>query len=141
MKRYLPILITLGLIFLVLIVLTYWEPEKKDVLDGSIWQVEEINTQPLLEFSTLTIRFHNQKISGSSECNRFKGRYTIAADIIHFEVLERTTDECMEPGIMRLDEDFINSLEKAARFSFSGNELKLYTEDGHELLDFVLMTE
>ena len=72
MKRYLPILITLGLIFLVLIVLTYWEPEKKDVLDGSIWQVEEINAQPLLEFSTLTIRFHNQKISGSSECNRFK---------------------------------------------------------------------
>lgn len=141
MKRYLPIIITLGLIFLILVVLTYWEPEKKDVLDGSIWRVEEINTQHLLELSTLTIRFHNQKISGSSECNRFNGRYKISGEVIQLEVLERTTDDCMEPGIMRLDEDFINSLEKATRFSFSGNDLKLYTEDGQELLDFVLMTE
>lgn len=141
MKRYLPIIITLGLIFLILIVLTYWEPEKKDVLDGSIWQVDEINLQPLLEFSTLTIRFHNQKINGSSECNRFKGRYKISGEAIQLEVLERTTDDCMEPGIMHQDEEFILILEKAARFSFSGDDLKFYTVEGQELLDFVLMTE
>jgi heat shock protein HslJ len=95
----------------------------------------------MLEFSTLTLRFHNRKISGSSECNRFTGRYEITGEEITIKVLERTTDECMQPGIIEQDDAFIDNLEAAARFSFSENELKLYSEEGQELLDLSLMTK
>lgn len=139
MKKYLPIFITLGLIFLVLIVLTYRKPAKKDILDGSIWRVERLESTPMLDFSTLTLRFHNHKISGSSECNRFYGTYEISAEEIMIEVLERTEENCMEPGIIQQDEVFIAHLINAARFSFSGNDLKLLTSDGQELVDLLLM--
>ncbi len=141
MKKYLPIFITLGVIFLVLIVLTYWKTPKKDVLDGSIWQVEALDSAPTVEFSTLTLRFHNQKISGSSECNRFKGRYEITSDKIAIEVLERTEERCMEPGIIQQDEVFIAHLTNAASFYFSGNDLKLYGTDGQEIVDFLMIAD
>lgn len=141
MKKYLPIFVTLGVIFLVLIVLTYRKPPKTDILDGSIWRVETLNTAPVLEFSTLTLRFHNHKISSSSECNRFKGRYEITGEGILIEILERTDEKCMEPGIIQQDEVFIAHLEKAARFSFSSNDLKLYSTEGQEIVDLLLMSD
>ena len=139
MKKYRPIFITLGLIFLVLIVLTYHKPPKKDVLDDSIWRVEKLQSTPLIEFSTLTLRFHNHKISGSSECNRLYGSYEVTGDQIVIEVLERTEEKCMEPGIIQQDELFIDQLQKAARFSYSGNDLKLYAADGQEVADLLSM--
>lgn len=141
MKRYLPIIITFGVIFIVLVLLTYWEPGKKDVLDASIWRVEKLNSTPMLVFSTLTLRFHNRKISGSSECNRFQGRYEITGDEIAIKVLERTTDECMQPGIIEQDDAFIDNLENAVRYSFSENDLKLYSKEGQELLDLLSMAK
>ena len=141
MKKYLPIFITLGVIFLVLIVLTYRKPPKKDILDGSIWRVETLESAPMHELSTLTLRFHNHKISGSSECNRLQGRYEVTGDEIVIDVLERTEEKCMEPGIIEQDEVFITHLEKAARFSLSGNDLKIYDADGQELIDFLLMAD
>lgn len=141
MKKYLPIFVTLGVIFLVLIVLTYRKPPKKDILDGSIWRVEKMDAVPLVEFSTLTLRFHNHKISGSSECNRLQGRYEVTGDEIVIEVLERTTEKCMEPGIIEQDEVFVAHLVKTERFTFSGNDLKLYDTAGLELVDLLLMAD
>ncbi|HOW90774.1 MAG TPA: META domain-containing protein [Anaerolineaceae bacterium] len=141
MKKYLPIFVTIGLIFLVLIVLTYRKPAKKDILDGSIWRVEKLQTAQTLEFSTLTLRFHNHKISGSSECNRFYGIYEITGDQIVIEVRERTEEKCMEPGIIQQDELFVAQLQNAERFSYSGSDLKLYAADGQEIVDFLLMAD
>ena len=141
MKKYLPVILTLGIIFLVLLVLTYWETPEKDVLDGSIWRVESIQLFPLLEYSTLTIRFHNHKVSGSSECNRFKGRYEIKGDEIVIEILERTHDACMEPGIIQQDNKFVEYLGKSTRFFYSEPNLRLSTETGEELIDLSLIAE
>lgn len=141
MKKYLPIIITLGLIFLVLIVLTYWKTPKKDVLDGSIWRVETLDSNQMIRYSTLTIRFHNNKINGSSECNRLKGRYEITGDVIRIDILERTTEKCMEPGIIEQDERFIEHLTRAEHFMLSGSDLKLYDGDEKELIDLIMMAE
>lgn len=141
MKKFLPVIITLGSIFVILLVLTYWETPQKDILDGSIWRVENIQSFPLVQYSTLTIRFHNHKVSGSSECNRFNGRYEITVNNISIEILERTDQACMEPDIIRQDEIFIEYLERSKNYTFSGQDLKLFTPTGEELLDFLLIAE
>lgn len=141
MKRYLPVIITLGGIFLVLIILTYWKTPKKDVLDGSIWRVENLTAQPMIMYSTLTIRFHNQKISGSSECNRLKGRYEITGDQIQITVSERTTEGCMEPEIIAQDEFFVDYLTRVRSFKRTGTDLKLFSVDGQELVDLLMMAD
>ena len=101
MKKYLPLIIVPVVIFLVLLVLTYWKPPKRDVLDGSIWKVVNLNDRSLLFGTTLTLRFHNRKVSGSSGCNRFNGRYRVTDENIDIYKLEfLTTDNCLNPGIM-----------------------------------------
>jgi heat shock protein HslJ len=141
MKRYQSLIIIIGVMFLILIALTYIKPGKKDVLDGSIWRVEEFNSTPIIEFTTLTMRFHNQKINGSSECNRFKGRYEIRGDLISIEVTERTVEGCMKPDVIEQDEALISSLEQVVSFIVSGNDLKFYDQEEQELLDLALMAE
>ena len=134
-------LIIVGSMFLILIGLTYCEPKKKDILDGSIWRVEELNGQPLIEFSTLTIRFHHQKISGSSECNRFKGNYELKGEQIKFDISERTNDRCMEPGIMEQEIVFIDTLETLTNFSLTPNRLQLYSAGGEERVNLLLLSD
>jgi heat shock protein HslJ len=141
MKKFFPVVITLGAILIILLVLTYWETWDKDILDGSIWRVENIQSFPLVEYSTLTIRFHNHKVSGSSECNRFKGRYELTGNDISIEILERTDEACMEPEIIQQDGVFIDYLGKSKSYTFSGQDLKFYTATGEELLDFLLIAE
>ena len=134
-------LIIVGAMFLILIGLTYCEPKKKDILDGSIWRVEELNGQPLIEFSTLTIRFHHQKISGSSECNQFKGNYELKGEQIKFDISERTNDRCMEPGIMEQEIVFIDTLETLTNFSLTPNRLQLYSAGGEERVNLLLLSD
>ena len=88
MKKFLPIIVILGAIFLVLLFLTYWERPKRDILDDSIWKVVVLNNTPLLEGTTLTLRFHDRKINGSSGCNRFSGRYKVEGEEIYITKLE-----------------------------------------------------
>ena len=109
MKKFLPILLFFGLSIIVLLFLSNWKQPAKDVLDRSLWQVVEMENTPLLPDSTLTMRFHNQKVHGSSGCNTFKGTYTVKGDAISITLLERTSDNCMNPGIMQQERSFMSS--------------------------------
>lgn len=129
MKKYLPF-IAIGGILLVLIFLTYWEPPKRDDLDKSIWKVVNLNNTELVEGTTLTIRFHNQKISGSSGCNTFKGRYELNGEEIRLSILEQTTTNCLKPEIMDQERLFIGYLKKLSAFGLSGEQLITTTVDG-----------
>ncbi len=131
MKRYLPIFIVVGVILLVLIFLTYWEPPPRDVLDESIWKVIDLNSEALIEETTLTIRFHNRKVNGSSGCNRFAGRYKVEEDALTITIREATTDNCLNPGIMDQEKVFMGYLQRATGFQVVGQELTIFTgEDG-----------
>jgi len=103
--------------------------------------VEELNGQPLIEFSTLTVRFHHQKISGSSECNRFKGNYELKGEEIKFDISERTNDRCMEPGIMEQEIVFIDTLETLTNFSLTPNRLQLYSAGGEARVNLLLLSD
>jgi len=134
LKKYLPIFIVLGVILLVLVFLTYWEPPQRDALDDSIWQVTDLNREPLIEETTLTIRFHNGKVNGSSGCNRFTGRYKIQEEILSITIREATTDNCLNPGIMDQERAFMRYLQNASGFQLEGQELTIFTGTGGKVV-------
>ena len=134
MKKYLPVFIVIGAILLVLIVLTYWEPPQRDILDDSIWRVTNLNNETLIEETTLTIRFHNRKVSGSSGCNRFHGRYQVEGDTLTISIREASTDNCLNPGIMDQENAFKKYLQGAATFLLENQRLTVFTGDGGEVV-------
>ena len=134
MKKFLPIVIVIGAIFLVLIFFTYWEPPQRDVLDDTIWKVLDLNGEPLIEETTLTIRFHDRKVSGSSGCNRFNGRYEVEGDTLTITIREATTDNCLNPGVMKQENFFKGYLVTASSFGLEGQELTISTVDGGEVI-------
>ncbi|HPS41147.1 MAG TPA: META domain-containing protein [Anaerolineaceae bacterium] len=133
MKKFLPILLFFGLSIIVLLFLSNWKQPAKDVLDRSLWQVVEMENTPLLPDSTLTMRFHNQKVNGSSGCNTFKGTYTVKGDAISITLLERTSDNCMNPGIMQQERSFIALLPQASKFVLTGADLSLWIDESREI--------
>lgn len=139
MKKYLPVFIVIGVILLVLIFLTYWEPPLRDVLDDSIWEVTDLNSEPLIPETTLTIRFHNRKVNGSSGCNRFNGRYQVEGDTITISIREATTDNCLNPGIMDQEKAFMKYLQDATGFHLQGQEMTIFMRDGGEVV-FAILT-
>ena len=140
MKRFLPVIVVMGVIMLVLLVLTYWEPKRTDTLDGSIWEVTSLNNESLIKETTLTIRFHNRKVSGSSGCNTFRGTYAIENETISIVIIEATTDNCMNPGIMEQEREFRHYLEEATEFQQDDTQLTVISENG-DLVEFDSMLD
>lgn len=134
MKKYRPILIFIAVVMLVLLFLTYYEPPKRDVLDGSIWKVVKMEDSPLVEGATLTIRFYNRKIDGSSGCNRFKGRYTLEDGYITIQIREETNQDCLNPSIMGQEREFRRLLISFASYVLNGNYLTLTTSAGADVV-------
>jgi heat shock protein HslJ len=130
MKKYLPILIVVGAFFIALLIMTYVKPQKHDVLDETIWKVVYMDNTPLLEETTLTIRFHKRKVKGSSGCNTFSGRYEVEEDSIKITDLELTTANCMNPKIMQQEKMFTGLLEQISQFTLSDEELTTITNIG-----------
>lgn len=110
MKKYLPLIVVVGSALLLLLVLTYYEPPRRDALDETIWQVTDMSEVTLIEETTLTLRFHKGKVNGSSGCNRFNGAYSVKGSQISINVIDKTTENCMRPGIMEQEREFISYL-------------------------------
>ena len=138
MKRALPIIIFFGVAFAVLLFLTYYEPPKRDVLDEGIWKVVDLKESSLVEGTTLTIRFHDGNVKGSSGCNTFSGRYEVQKESITISALNLTTDNCMKPGIMDQERTFTNFLANVDSFVVTKDELTLTAKDD-SLVKFISM--
>lgn len=138
MKKYLPLIIVPTIIILVLLFLTYYEPPKRDILDGSIWKVINLDDAPLVEHTTLTIRFARARVFGSSGCNTFKGRYEVEENGIQITHLVLTTNNCMNPQVMQNERDFTGYLRNSTAFTLSGNGLSIITDNG-EMVEFLTM--
>ena len=141
MKKYLPVVIVLGVILFVLTFPTYGEPQQSDVLDDSIWKIIDLNGEPLVKGTTLTIRFHNHKVSGSSGCNRFSGRYRVDADSITIIIKQETTKNYPTPDVLRQEDAFKRYLLDVSSFIMEGQVLTHLTEQGGAIIFSSLLSK
>lgn len=106
------------------------------LLIGSAWILTTYNGQQPINGYQPTMKFEADRISGSTGCNHFGGDFLIKDDTVKFEGVHSTEMACMEPeGIMDQERIYLETLQAVVRFSFTDEELVLFT-DGDRYLKF-----
>jgi heat shock protein HslJ len=76
---------------------------------------------PFLRFTE-----RDSTLTGSGGCNLLSGRYSAQGDLLHVdEGLVMTRRACVDPGLQRQEQAFVDALQRVDRFSIWGNTLTL----------------
>ena len=105
------------------------------VLEGTVWQVEDIDNGGIIDRSMITMDFTaGGRIQGFTGCNRYFGDATAAADAISPGGIGSTRRACA-PALMSQEQRFLNSLNDSARFAIVKDTwLVVYDAEGVERL-------
>jgi heat shock protein HslJ len=76
------------------------------------------------------------RVGGATGCNSMGGRYEADGERIHFSDLFSTKMACVEEERMRQETRFVGALERADRYSITGDTLTL-SEGGTVVAKFV----
>ena len=94
-------------------------------LDSMRWNLTEINRQKVKN-SKVFIEIDQNRLTGNAGCNQIFAQVSVKGKKISFGEITKTKMFCTEDGVMKLEIDFTNALEKVTRFEKSGNALKFY---------------
>lgn len=82
----------------------------------------------------LTVTFSaDGRVSGSSGCNTFVGRYSVDDQALSFGPLASTRRACPTPELQTQEQTFLKDLQQVARLEISGAQLTLVTRNGGRL--------
>lgn len=102
-------------------------------LDGTSWELVDLDGSSPAAGSTLTIAFTESGAGGSAGCNSYGGSYRVDGDAITFNGITSTLMACMEPGWMEQEAAFLSLLQDARSFTVKDGSLTITTEDGAAL--------
>jgi len=106
------------------------EEEEGTLLSGKRWILIAMGERrvsadkPYIEFDR-----EQHRISGDSGCNRFFGSVQITGASLKISQLGSTKRACLSEDANHLENEFLQTLGKATRFSMETNELRLFAGD------------
>lgn len=113
--------------------------DPRDLIEGAEWTVKTIGGEAVPDDVTVTLQFlENDRVAGSSGCNRFMGGYELTGEGIAFGTLAGTMMACPEPQ-MEAEQQFLELLQQVARFEIdaggidAGGRLALETNTGQQI--------
>jgi heat shock protein HslJ len=111
--------------------------DPKSLLTGKQWVVEDVNESGIIDRSRITVRFTTDgRMSGTSGCNRYFGRYEITGAGIAVSELGQTRMACA-PALMNQEKKVLDVIGNASRFAIGENgELMLYAGPDSRLKAF-----
>jgi heat shock protein HslJ len=101
-------------------------------LEGTRWNVVEINGSPTLEDYPITMEFAADQIAGNAGCNNYFAGYTLDGETLSFGPAGATRMFC--EGAMEQEDLFLTSLETVKSFSLDGEQLILRLGDGGSIV-------
>ncbi|GAB4495268.1 MAG: hypothetical protein Fur0016_03240 [Anaerolineales bacterium] len=111
------------LVFLLLLAACGGKPSAPS-LAGTSWVLEQINGQPIVENTTPTLAFRNEKESGgNASCNTFGGEYEARDGKLTFGPLVWTLMACLEAGVMEQETAYLAALQSATAYRIEGGKL------------------
>ena len=127
--------ITIVLLFgLLLIACNSIQKSTDDLLEGTSWELVNIQKHLVADGITITATFQDGAVSGSSGCNSYSGSYETDGKEISFGPLASTLMACMDPdNVMEQESQFLAWLQEAQSFSVNQGELMIFTPDGEAL--------
>ena len=104
-------------------------------LDGTVWQVEDIDGGGIIDRSMITMDFTEPaRIAGTTGCNRYFGDATVTGDALSLGHMGSTMRACA-PALMDQEQRFLNALDDAAKFAIDDDTwLVVYDAEGLERL-------
>jgi heat shock protein HslJ len=101
-------------------------------LTDSSWIVTEINGEPLLENSEITMEFTADQVAGKASCNNYFAAYTLEGDKFSIGPAGSTLMYC--EGVMDQETLFLESISKADTVAIKGNQITISLNDGGSIL-------
>ena len=103
-------------------------------LDGTSWTLVSFGTNTPIEGTTVTVKFADGEISGSTGCNQYGGTYEENGDSLTLSEMFMTEMACVEPdGVMTQESVYLQMLGGAESFVLSDGQLQIITIDGDVL--------
>ncbi|HSV85604.1 MAG TPA: META domain-containing protein [Levilinea sp.] len=103
-------------------------------LEGTQWQLESIDGDPLVAGSMITLQFDaGGAAGGNSGCNSYGGGYSLEGSRITFDEIGSTLMACLEENIMEQEAAYLGALLSAQEVSLEGDRLTI-TSDGGALV-------
>ncbi len=90
-------------------------------LTGSIWRVEDINREGIMDYAFLTMDFNTDgRIYGDAGCNTYGGSYKLSSNGgIIFGKLEVTEKLCQAEALMLQEQRFLDALSSADHYEYN----------------------
>ncbi len=119
------------------------EAQSTPELDGSRWSLIEINEKELIAGSHISLYFRNGSVQGSAGCNTYGAEYsTEETDVLKIQMLQMTLLGCPSPeGVLEQEQEYLENLSSAARYSVTDNKLEIYGPGNKKLLVFERLPE
>jgi len=96
-------------------------------LDGEQWDLTHLNGQPVRNSKAfIEINNDTKRLTGNAGCNRMFGSVTANRSSVNFSGIGSTRMACADRDTMRLENDFIRTLERVTSYQTSGRMLKLF---------------
>jgi heat shock protein HslJ len=110
-------------------------PSEAIELDGTRWDVVELNGEPVRDEAQGTLDFADGLVTGTAFCNGFGGAYELDGTELTFGELAQTLMACLEPeGVMDLESAYMTALNSVIAYRLDGENLVLTDADGTELV-------
>jgi heat shock protein HslJ len=104
-------------------------------LDGTRWNVVELNGEPVTGDAQGTLDFADGMVTGTAFCNGFGGAYELDGTELTFGDLAQTLMACLEPeGVMELESAYMAALSEAAGYRVDGADLVVVDAEGGALV-------
>jgi heat shock protein HslJ len=85
-----------------------------------------LDQQPVLDGTTITMDINNNQLSGSAGCNNYNTTYALNGEELVIQPASATNQACESPeGIMEQESNYLQLLTTANRYNRSGNSLEL----------------
>jgi len=101
------------------------------VLAGTEWQVKSIRGRVLPDTVKVTMSIDEERVYGTSGCNRYFGSYQLTGEGLSFGQIAGTLMACIDEKASQAEREFLPALGDVRRFDIGAKgELMLYDENG-----------
>jgi putative lipoprotein len=116
-------------------------PPEENSLAGSSWQLVSFGpvgaTTPVVRETPITLEFgEDGQAGGHSGCNSYGGTYTVQNDSLEFGEITSTLIACADPSVTEQEQQYLQALDTASRFSIENDTLTIWYENEGSVLNF-----
>lgn len=107
---------------------TEQEPPTTPMLDGTVWQVEDVDKGGIIDNSMITVAFDDGRVIGYTGCNRYFGSYETVGESITVREIASTLKACT-PAIAAQEQRFLQALSGATSYRLESGTWLVIADD------------